>query len=64
MPAEGKRKKTVNGVTRSLLLPKPIDDRLNRLCEATGENRNSLVKLVAETMTPTDVEVFRARSER
>lgn len=61
--AEGKRQKTVNGVTRSLLLPKDLDDRLNRLCEHVGENRNSLVKLLAAALTPSDVEQLRKRLE-
>lgn len=59
--AEAKRPKTVNGVTRSLLMPKHLDERLNRLCEATGHNRNSLVKLVAAKMKPSDVQALEER---
>lgn len=59
--AEAKRRKTVNGVSRSLLLPKQLDERLNRLCEATGHNRNSLVKLVAAKMRPSDVQALEER---
>lgn len=62
MPAEpSKRRKTVNGVTRSLLLPRNLDERLNKLCEATGHNRNSLVKLFAAKMKPSDVQALEER---
>lgn len=62
MPAEpSKRRKTVNGVTRSLLLPRNLDERLNKLCEATGHNRNSLVKLFAAKMKPSDVRELERR---
>lgn len=59
--AEAKRRKTVNGVSRSLLLPKQLDERLNRLCEATGHNRNSLVKLFAAKAKPSDVQELERR---
>lgn len=55
------RKKTVNGVTRSLLLTKEQDDRLDWLCQETELNRNALVRLVAEQMTPREVRVLADR---
>lgn len=53
------KKRTVNGVTRSLLLTKPQDERLNRLVGAfPGLNRNQLVRLVAEKARPEDIQML------
>lgn len=60
MTAEVKRKNR-NGKIRSILLPSDLDQRLDKLCAATGENRNALVKLVAATLTPQDVEMLKKR---
>jgi len=53
------RTKTVNGQTRSVIFTQEQDDRLNRLIEAAGDygvkNRNQLLRLVADKMTPSDV---------
>lgn len=55
------RKKTVNGITRSLLLTQEQDRRLEWLCQETEMNRNALVRLVAEQMTPREVRELAAR---
>lgn len=52
--AEPKKRKPPNrtGRTRSIYLPAAHDERLNRLVEATGLNRNALIKLWVATLTP------------
>lgn len=50
-----------NGVTRSVLLTKEQDDRLNWLIRETGVCRNQLVRLVASKMTIEDVEDLQGR---
>lgn len=60
--ADEKRSRTRNGIMRSLLLPKPVDERLTKLCEATDLNRNALVKLVAMVATPKDIREFQRRA--
>ncbi len=60
--SEGEAKKrTVNGVPRSLLLRPEQDGRLNRLLEAVEMNRNEFVKLCADKMTPNDVRDLQKR---
>lgn len=55
------RKKTVNGVHRTLLLTKDQDERLERLLAATGMNRNAFFRLCVERLSPRDVADLRAR---
>lgn len=43
------------GISRSLILPAPTDERLNKLCAEVDMNRNALVKLVADKATPDDI---------
>lgn len=50
-----------NRIYRSLLFTREQDRRMNRLLEAVDMNRNALVRLVAEKMTPDDVDMLRKR---
>ncbi len=55
---KARKKRTVNGIPRSLLLTKQQDERLNKLLAAVGMNRNEFVKLCASKMTPDDVQML------
>lgn len=59
MPNGERKMKT--GVTRSLLFTPEQDERLNRLCETSGLNRNALVRLIAEKATPRDIRELQDR---
>lgn len=50
-----------NGKTRSILLTPDQDARMDRLIGDTGLNRNKLVRLMAEKMTPEDVKELNGR---
>lgn len=61
MSEKPKRKKTVTGIHRTVVLRPEMDVRLTKLLEATGLNRNELFRLVACRMNPKDVEELQGR---
>ena len=61
MSEKPKRKKTVTGIHRTVVLRPEMDERLSKLLSATGLNRNELFRLVATRMTPKDVAELQGR---
>lgn len=63
----GKPKKKLTGRTRSIILTREQDERLDRLVEAGADygvsNRNQLIRLLAEHGTVGDIRTMAARRD-